>query len=222
LKQRAPLNPPTKNIIFAQRTAFARMSHKKIELFISDIQPSGSTTGAYALFLKEVEGPKKLAVVIGGAEAQAIALELEKMQPTRPLTHDLFRSLARAFEIEIQEVVIYNLVEGIYHSKLVATMDGKTAEIDSRTSDAVALAVRFNCPIYCLDFILDTAGSIGEEDEDMSADSFEEDHEIEEETPTSAESLSLDELKEQLNQAIDMEDYERASKIRDEINRREE
>lgn len=198
------------------------MSHKKIELFISDIQPSGSTTGAYALVLKEVDGLKKLAVVIGGAEAQSIALELEKMKPTRPLTHDLFRSLAQSFEIDVQEVVIYNLIEGIYYARLVVSMDGKSAEIDSRTSDAVAIAVRFNCPIYCLDFILDTAGSIGEEDEEDRDDPFASPTPEDEETEVNAESLTLDELKEQLNQAIDMEDYELASRLRDEINRREE
>ncbi|MFM7731761.1 MAG: bifunctional nuclease domain-containing protein [Flavobacteriales bacterium] len=198
------------------------MSHKKIELFIADIQPSGSTTGAYALVLKEVDGLKKLAVVIGGAEAQSIALELEKMKPTRPLTHDLFRSLAQSFEIDVQEVVIYNLIEGIYYARLVVSMDGKSAEIDSRTSDAVAIAVRFNCPIYCLDFILDTAGSIGDEDEDESEDPFADPPQQEDEAEVNAESLTLDELKEQLNQAIDMEDYELASRLRDEINRREE
>lgn len=134
------------------------MSQTKIELQIADIAPSGSTSGAYAMVLAEVEGSRRLPIVIGGAEAQAIAIELEKMTPSRPLTHDLFRSLAHSFAIDIEEVLIYNLVEGIFFAKLIANLGGRTAEIDARTSDAVAIAVRFNCPIYCYEFILDAAG----------------------------------------------------------------
>jgi bifunctional DNase/RNase len=107
------------------------------------------------MILAEVDGHRRLPIVIGGVEAQAIAIELEKMTPSRPLTHDLFRSLSNAYDIDIEEVLIYNLVEGIFFAKLITTMGGRTAEIDARTSDAVAIAVRFNCPIFCEDFILE-------------------------------------------------------------------
>jgi len=131
---------------------------EKIALEISDIAPSGSASGAYALVLREVEGSKKLPIVIGGHEAQAIAIELEKMTPSRPLTHDLFKSFAHAFTIDVEEIIIYNLIEGIFFAKIIGVQDGRKAEIDARTSDAVAVAVRFECPIYCYDFILDSAG----------------------------------------------------------------
>ncbi len=190
----------------------------KIELEISDIAPSGSTSGAYALVLSESNGNRKLPIVIGGHEAQAIAIELEKMTPSRPLTHDLFKSFSNAFTIDVEEVIIYNLIEGIFFAKVIAIQDGRSAEIDARTSDAVALAVRFHCPIYCYDFILDTAGvdadEAGIEDEDQEID-------IEELTaPANDTELSIDDLEKQLAMAIEKEDYERASNIRDEINRR--
>lgn len=196
------------------------MSQTKIELQIADIAPSGSTSGAYAMVLAEVEGSRRLPIVIGGAEAQAIAIELEKMTPSRPLTHDLFRSLAHSFAIDIEEVLIYNLVEGIFFAKLIANLGGRTAEIDARTSDAVAIAVRFNCPIYCYEFILDAAGvnsedvadelSLEEPDIDME--------ELSEVTDTS--SMNIEELQRQLENAINQEDYEKASQLRDEINKR--
>jgi uncharacterized protein len=192
----------------------------KIELEIGDIAPSGSTSGAYALVLSEVDGNRKLPIVIGGHEAQAIAIELEKMTPSRPLTHDLFKSFAHAFTIDVEEVIIYNLIEGIFFAKIIAIQDGRRAEIDARTSDAVAIAVRFNCPIYCYDFILDTAGVNAEEAEaELSVD--EPDIDIEELTTEENESeMSVAELEKHLQIAIDKEDYERASKLRDEINRR--
>lgn len=193
------------------------MSKKPIEIRVVDITPSGTSSGAYTLVMQELHGDRRLPLVIGGAEAQAIAIELEKLSPSRPLTHDLFRNLANAFNIVIEEVLIYNLVEGIFFSKLIAVQDGSKVEIDSRTSDAVAIAVRFNCPIYCLEFILTTAGispndSEDEEDEapmEIDADDFSE------EGNESREFLEL-----QLKQALDDEDYERASQIRDEIKNR--
>ncbi len=196
------------------------MSQTKIELQIADIAPSGSTSGAYAMVLAEVEGSRRLPIVIGGAEAQAIAIELEKMTPSRPLTHDLFRSLAHSFAIDIEEVLIYNLVEGIFFAKLVANLGGRTAEIDARTSDAVAIAVRFNCPIYCYEFILEAAGVSSEEaSEELSLD--EPDIDMEELTTVSdASSMSIEELQRQLENAINQEDYEKASQIRDEIQKR--
>ncbi len=196
------------------------MSNTKIELQIADIAPSGSSSGAYAMVLAEVEGNRRLPIVIGGAEAQAIAIELEKMTPSRPLTHDLFRSLAHSFGIDIEEVLIYNLVEGIFFAKLIATFNGRTAEIDARTSDAVAIAVRFNCPIYCYEFILDAAGVSSEETtEEMELE--EPDVDLEElSTVADAGSLSMDELQKQLENAIALEDYEKASRLRDEIVKR--
>jgi bifunctional DNase/RNase len=140
------------------------------------------------------------------------------MTPSRPLTHDLFRSLAHSFNIEIEEVLIYNLVEGIFFAKLLATLDGRSVEIDARTSDAVAIAVRFNCPIYCYEFILEASG-VSEEDEagmQLSNPSFE----LEESTEESDLSLSIDELKRNLDIALANEEYEKASQIRDEINKR--
>lgn len=193
----------------------------KIELQIADIAPSGSSSGAYAMILAEVEGNRRLPIVIGGVEAQAIAIELEKMTPSRPLTHDLFRSLAHGFDIDIEQVLIYNLVEGIFFSKLIATMGGRTAEIDARTSDAVAIAVRFNCPIFCEEFILDQAGISSDEGGLSSEDADEIEEELEgiindEENF----GTSVEELQKQLDTALEREDYEKASKIRDEINKR--
>lgn len=192
---------------------------EKIELEISDIAPSGSTSGAYALVLKQIDGQKKLPIVIGGHEAQAIAIELEKMTPSRPLTHDLFKSFSTAFTIDIEEIIIYNLIEGIFFAKIIAIQDGRKAEIDARTSDAVAVAVRFECPIYCYDFILESAG-IDSEGEDGA---FNEDDLVASEAKMveeSTETLSVVELEAQLNSALEDEDYEKATILRDEINKR--
>ena len=196
------------------------MNQTRIELQIADIAPSGSTSGAYAMVLAEIEGNRRLPIVIGGAEAQAIAIELEKMTPSRPLTHDLFRSLAHSFAIEIEEVLIYNLVEGIFFSKVIANLNGRTAEIDARTSDAVAIAVRFNCPIYCYGFILDQAG-VSSEEASEELEMEDPDIDLEEITATTdASSLNLDELQRQLDSALEQEDYEKATRLRDEINKR--
>jgi bifunctional DNase/RNase len=195
------------------------MNKKKIELQIANIEPSGSTSGAYTMVLAETDGMRRLPIVIGGVEAQAIAIELEKMTPSRPLTHDLFRSLSHAFNIEVEEVLIYNLVEGIFFAKLIASLNGKTAEIDARTSDAVAVAVRFNCPIYCYEFIVETAGVTSDDESQMSLQ--EPDLDLEEIESATDEDVSLDELKRQLDTALANEEYEKASHIRDEINKRE-
>jgi bifunctional DNase/RNase len=195
------------------------MNKNKIELQIANIQPSGSTSGAYTMVLAETDGLRRLPIVIGGVEAQAIAIELEKMTPSRPLTHDLFRSLSHSFNIEVDEVLIYNLVEGIFFAKLIATMNGRSAEIDARTSDAVAIAVRFNCPIYCYEFIIEAAGVSGDEESGMQLEDPDIDLERIESAPE--EKLSIDELKRQLDIALANEEYEKASQIRDEINKRE-
>ena len=181
---------------------------------------SQTQSGAYALVLAEADGRRRLPIIIGGFEAQAIAIELESMAPSRPLTHDLFKSFAQEFNIEITEVLIYNLVEGIFYAKIVCIHNGKTVEIDSRTSDAIALAVRFNCPIFTYEFILSSAGIILE-DQGISEEM--EDLNIEELTSIQnepLESISLEELETKLNEAIANEDYESASRIRDEIDRR--
>lgn len=194
---------------------------EKIQLEIADIAPSGSTSGAYALVLSETHGNRKLPIVIGGHEAQAIAIELESMTPSRPLTHDLFKTFAHSFSISVEEVIIYNLIEGIFFARIIATLDGKRAEIDSRTSDAVAIAVRFKCPIYCYDFILDTAGVNAEEAEESYASEEDLEQEIGGDIGSTS-SMSIAELEQELNSAIEREDYERASEIRDEITRRQQ
>jgi bifunctional DNase/RNase len=197
------------------------MSNNKIEVQIADIAPSGSTSGAYAMVLAEMEGNRRLPIVIGGSEAQAIAIELEKMTPSRPLTHDLFRSIANAFSIEVEEVLIYNLVEGIFFAKLIVSLDGRTAEIDARTSDAVAIAVRFNCPIFCYDFILSQAGVNSEDAEnELASDEPDEDSLEEVEAADDPDTMSIDDLQRQLDTALEREEYEKASRLRDEINRR--
>ena len=190
-------------------------------LSIFDIRPSGATTGAYNLVLEEVEGKRKLPIVIGMHEAQSIAIKMENMTPSRPLTHDLFNSLCKSFDIELKEVVIYDLVEGIYFARLVCG-NGKTDEtIDARTSDAVALAVRFGCPIYCMEKVLKTAGIPPEGEEQVKPMPEENpDDPLGLEEPENFSALKMEELKEQLDRAIEEEDYERAGKLRDEIESR--
>jgi bifunctional DNase/RNase len=197
---------------------------EKIKLEIAGLSYSQTQTGAYALVLVEAGGKRQLPIIIGGFEAQAIAIQLEKMTPTRPLTHDLFKSLGQAFAIEFHEVVIYDLKEGIFYAKIICEQDGVTAEIDARTSDAIAIGVRFNCPIYTFEFILSTAGSMMNEEGEVEPPAHvEEEIEDEENHPTDEQVLELmdpNELETQLQDALDNEDYELASKIRDEINRR--
>lgn len=189
---------------------------EKLKLDIVGLSYSQTQSGAYALVLGESTGKRRLPIIIGGFEAQAIAIELEKMTPSRPLTHDLFKNFAEEFHINISEVIIYNLVEGIFFSKLICEKDGEEIEIDSRTSDAIALAVRFNCPIYTFEFVLGSAGILLEDDFDKDEET------LQESTPETAgpKSLSLDELNQQLSIALENEDYESASKLRDEINKR--
>ena len=154
--------------------------------------------------------------------AQAIVLELEKMTPSRPLTHDLFKNFSDYFNINLVEVIIYNLVEGIFFAKLICEQDGKEVEIDSRTSDAIALAVRFECPIYTFEFVLSSAGIILDDDDAEEMDDMNSDINLEEITKNPAERMSLKELKKHLKKSIDNEDYEAASRFRDEINKRKE
>jgi len=192
---------------------------KKVKLEIVGLSYSQTQTGAYALVLGEAKGKRRLPIIIGGFEAQAIAIELEKMTPSRPLTHDLFKTFAEGFNISVSEVIIYNLVEGIFFAKLICNDGDKNVEIDARTSDAIALAVRFSCPINTYEFILSQAGIILD-DEALAAVSesgSESRVEIEE---TDYLKKSTEELKQMLDTALSEEDYEKASHIRDELNNR--
>ncbi len=184
---------------------------------------SQSQSGAYALFLGVIGEDKRLPIIIGGFEAQAIAIFLEKMKPQRPLTHDLFKNFADSFDIHLKEVVINKFEEGIFYSKLVCEKDGEIREIDSRTSDAVALALRFGCPIYANEAIVDEAGIVIEEAESEPEEEQTAAETTEQETTTYGyEDYLLEELEDLLQKAIEEENYEEASRIRDEIKRRKE
>lgn len=196
------------------------MAVKKLKLEIVGLSYSQTQTGAYALVLGEAKGKRRLPIIIGGFEAQAIAIELEKMTPSRPLTHDLFKSFAETFNILVNEVIIYNLVEGIFFAKLICNDGSRDVEIDARTSDAIALAVRFDCPIYTYEFILSSAGIILEDQASISEPGAPEQVSVESSGDGEFGSRSTEELKEMLNQALSDEEYERASKIRDELNQR--
>ena len=191
---------------------------EKVKLEIVGLSYSQTQSGAYALVLAETGGKRSLPIIIGGFEAQAIAIELEKMTPTRPLTHDLFKSFAQSFQIEVVEVIIYNLVEGVFYAKLICSKDEKISEIDARTSDAIALGVRFKCPIYTYENILDSAGVELDENSDFNSDFDTDNEKIPSEN--SLNNLSIEELQQQLNNALEDEEYELASKIRDEISKR--
>jgi len=192
---------------------------KKIELEIVALSHSITQTHSYAVVLGEVNGLRRLPIVIGGFEAQAIAVALERMQPSRPLTHDLMKNFMYSFNIELMEIIINDLQEGIFYSKLVCVNEHDTVEIDSRTSDALALAVRFGCPIYTYENILENAGILMEDEAKQKK------AEISVEDPTSTarqdlSKLSLEELQKLLTEVLEHEDYIRAIEIRDEINKR--
>jgi len=197
---------------------------KKIELEIVALSHSITQTHSYAVVLGEVNGLRRLPIVIGGFEAQAIAVALEKMQPSRPLTHDLMKNFMNAFAIDLHEIIICDLQEGIFYSKLVCSSEKDTVEIDSRTSDALALAVRFGCPIYTYENILDSAGILMEETTGKKKKGKEKEAvEVATNEPTGNEDLktmTLEELNTLLNQVLENEDYIRAIAIRDEINSR--
>jgi bifunctional DNase/RNase len=198
---------------------FTDLEMKKIELEIVALSHSITQTHSYAVVLGEVNGLRRLPIVIGGFEAQAIAVALEKMQPSRPLTHDLMKNFMSAFNVDLTEIIISDLQEGIFYSKLVCSSESDTVEIDSRTSDALALAVRFGCPVYTFEHILDSAGILME---DTAGNKKRKSTEIEEPSGESGDlrSLSLDELNKLLNDVLEQEDYLKAIAIRDEINNR--
>ena len=184
---------------------------------ISDITLSGSSSGAYAMVLGEINGSRKLPIVIGGSEAQAIAIEIEKMKASRPLTHDLFKTTLETFSLQVNEVIIYNMVEGVFFAKLLCEGGEKVEEIDCRPSDAVALAYRFGCPVYCAEEVLKMAGigdnEIAESNEEIEAPEV---------SKPKRRQKSLELLEKDLSKAIAREDYEQASRLRDEIEQRKE
>jgi len=188
-------------------------------LTVVALSHSVSQSHNYAVVLGEVDGPRKLPIVIGGFEAQAIAVALENMIPNRPLTHDLFKNTLSAFNINIREVLINNLLDGIFYSKLICEKDGVEYTIDSRTSDAIALAVRFKAPIYTFDIIMDAAGVVMENPDIMSG-AREEEPTAKKKESKSLNSYSIAALQSMLEKAIENEDYEKAAMIRDEIQKR--
>jgi hypothetical protein len=197
---------------------------KRIELDIVALSHSVTQSHNYAVVLGERRGQRRLPIVIGSFEAQAIAVAMERMVPNRPLTHDLFKNTLDTFGVQLREVVINNLLDGIFYARLVCVKNGETFEIDSRTSDAIAMAVRFDCPIYTYDFILEAAGVVLEEQEDddqsRSASGMPSGQ------PSLAESdaietFSVEQLQRRLQEVLESEDYEMAARIRDELKRRE-
>ncbi len=191
---------------------------KKIKLNILGLSFSQSQDNAYVLILIEDGGERRIPIIIGGAEAQAIAIQLENLKAPRPLTHDLFLNFAKSFEIEITEVLIHKLQEGIFYSKIVCKGHDKEVEIDARTSDAVALAIRFDCPVYTTPEVLAKAGIVLDLERDLDKTSSKD----ETLNTNELDVYSLAELKDMLTIAIDEEDYEKASILRDEIKNREE
>ncbi len=191
----------------------------KVKIEILGLSSSQSqSTGSFALVLGEVEGERRLPIIIGMFEAQAIALEIEKITPNRPMTHDLFRSFAGAFNYEITEIIISDLKEGVFFAKIICTDGIKTVEIDSRPSDAIAIGIRFEVPFYTYESVLSEAGIILTDEEEI----VDEDEEpvVVEKTGDRLQDFTVDKLNEMLDEALKAEDYERAAKIRDEINRR--
>ncbi len=200
---------------------------KKVKLDIVGLSYSKTQSGAYALVLGEVNGKRRLPIIIGAFEAQAIAIEIEKMTPSRPLTHDLFKTFAQTYQIQIQEIIIYNLVDGVFFAKLICSDGKQTHEIDARTSDAIALAVRFNSIIYTYEFILSTSGIVIDDNDLLfleNIDAIANEHSTEDLsskiTNSGYSNLNLEQLQQKLTEALLEEAYEKAAKIRDELSKR--
>jgi uncharacterized protein len=190
---------------------------EKVELRFLRITYSHTHAGAYALILSEVHGDRRLPIIIGGVEAQAIAIQVENIKPARPLTHDLFKNVSDTLGFTLKEVIINDLVEGIFHAQLVVEQNGLEVAIDARSSDAIALALRFDCPIHTYEFILSAAGLKVEEGEEEASEGDEK----KASGKSEKRAASVEELRELLEEALNDEDYERASKLRDEIKKRE-
>jgi bifunctional DNase/RNase len=195
---------------------------KKIELEIVALSHTLAQTQNYAIVLGEQGGSRRLPIVIGGFEAQAIAVAMEGMAPSRPMTHDLFKNVMDTFLVDLKEIVINNLLDGIFYANLVFIQNGKEVEVDSRTSDALALAVRFGCPIFTYEFILEQAGIILEEDTEREVQKAKTRRQQQEPKEKGIEDYSTDELEILLNTVLEEEDYEKAARIRDELNRRKD
>jgi uncharacterized protein len=193
---------------------------QKVRLNILGLSVSQTQSGAYALVLAEENGDRRIPIIIGPVEAQAIAIQMEGLKPPRPLTHDLIKNIAFAFDIVLLEVTIHKLEEGIFFSELLCEMEGKKVRIDSRTSDAIALALRFRCPIYTTEDILLKAGIVLEMDEEHITKPPENEFKAPKATITTYEKFTLADLEAALSEAVQNEDYEKASLIRDEIKRR--
>lgn len=187
----------------------------KIHLEILGLSSSQSQSGSFALVLGEVEGNRRLPIIIGMFEAQAIAIEIEKITPNRPMTHDLFKSFSHSFGFMIKEIIISDLKEGVFFAKIICEKEGQKVEIDSRPSDAIAIGLRFGVEIYTNESIMTEAGIVLTDEEEEIPTVVKE-----EEKPKKLSDMSVDKLNEMLDEALGAEDYERAAKIRDEINRR--
>ena len=195
----------------------------KIKLNVLGISYSQTQTGAYALVLTEEEGERRIPIIIGGFEAQSIAIQLEGLKPPRPLTHDLFHNFALTFKINLREVIIYKLEEGVFYSKLICNNGGEDVTIDARTSDAVALALRFKCPIYTTEEILSKSGIVIDLEQEKGTGEVKNEKKTKKTTKGSSQKykdMNLEELEDLLEEAVKNEEYEKASAIRDEINRR--
>jgi len=189
----------------------------KIRLNIVALSHSVTQSHNYAVVLGEEEGNRRLPIVIGGFEAQAIAVAMENMSPNRPLTHDLFMNSLQSFDIRLKEIVINNLLDGIFYAQLVCERQGEIINIDSRTSDAIAMAVRFECPIYTHEFIMETAGVVLD---DVGETASPETQPKKSSRPKTLDEYSIQALEQMLEDVLAEEDYEKAAKIRDEINKR--
>ena len=192
---------------------------KRVKLKVLGISYSQTQSGAYALILVEENGERRIPIIIGGFEAQAIVIKIENLEPPRPLTHDLFKSFADEFNISVIEVMIYKLEEGVFYSRLLCNNGEKELSIDRRTSDAVALALRFGCPIYITEEILEKAGiTITAADSDTASES--DNDTLFESGNSGFENFSDEELYKMIDESVKTEDYERAAAIRDEIEKR--
>ncbi|GAB2497397.1 bifunctional nuclease family protein [Algoriphagus taiwanensis] len=196
---------------------------KHIELEILGLSSNHSQSGSFTLVMGEVEGNRRLPIVMGMFEAQAIAIEIEKIIPNRPMTHDLFKSFAESFHFEIDRILISDMKEGVFYAKIICKSELTVVEIDSRPSDAIAIAVRFNAPIFCAEKVM-TEAAIEFTEEDRKIAEKEEAKAPAQKVTTQKESslkdFSLDKLNQMLEKAINNEDYEKAARIRDEINKR--